>query len=161
MIIEKKNLVGIDPGFAGGLAFGNNENDDINIFRMPIKEVNNKRQLDLYRLNILFSTYKPEIAFIERVGAAPKQGVSSVFSFGKGIGCLLGMCAALGIEAAEVSPLRWKRHFKLFKRDKAASVKKFMELYPDIALIFKGCRTPHDGAAEAGLILKYGKEAEL
>jgi crossover junction endodeoxyribonuclease RuvC len=54
-----------------------------------------------------------DIVVIERVNAFPKQGVSSSFRFGMGLGIIHGVVAALGFRMVEVAPTVWKRHFKL------------------------------------------------
>jgi crossover junction endodeoxyribonuclease RuvC len=56
---------------------------------------------------------KPDLAVVEKVGAMPKQGVSSTFKFGAAYGSILGILAALKIRTILVSPTVWKGHFAL------------------------------------------------
>lgn len=49
----------------------------------------------------------PDVAYIERVHAMPKQGVSSTFDFGKSTGFAYGMFAAWGVRIEELTPQAW------------------------------------------------------
>ena len=48
-------------------------------------------------------------AIIEKVGAMPKQGVSSTFKFGTNYGQWIGRLEALGIPFDFVTPQKWKK----------------------------------------------------
>jgi crossover junction endodeoxyribonuclease RuvC len=52
---------------------------------------------------------RPCRAAIERVGAMPKQGVSSTFRFGVSYGFLRGLLVALRVPFVEVAPGVWQR----------------------------------------------------
>ena len=53
------------------------------------------------------------IACVEKVGAMPGQGVTSMFNFGKSAGFIEGVLSALGIPYQLVTPQRWKKEFTL------------------------------------------------
>jgi crossover junction endodeoxyribonuclease RuvC len=55
----------------------------------------------------------PDLAIIEKVGARPGQGVSSMFRFGQSFGTIIGVVAALQIPVRFVTPGRWKKHYGL------------------------------------------------
>jgi hypothetical protein len=57
-------------------------------------------------------------AVIEKVGAMPGNGVSSMFKFGRGTGVLIGCLIAAGIPFAEVTPQVWQKGFGIPTRRK-------------------------------------------
>lgn len=148
-------FIGIDPGMKGGVAFTCNEKKHYAAFPMP----QTRRQLCdlLYSIKALYDqdTIK---AVVECVHSMPKQGVASTFKFGKGYGEVLGILAALGVEIHEPTPQAWKK-LMLAGTDKGkdASIQVAENMFPDIQLVLKGCRKPHDGMAEALLMAEYGR----
>lgn len=95
-------------------------------------------------------------AAVEKVGAMPRQGVSSTFNFGKSAGYIEGVLSALGIGFQLVPPVKWKREFSLIGKDKRASVATCRKLFPGLDLKRTDrCRTESDGEAEAVLICLY------
>lgn len=78
-------------------------------------------------------------AYIEKVGAMPGQGVSSMFSFGHATGALEGCVAAMGIPLTHLSPQAWKKKFGLVGADKDAPRAKAALRYPNEKVFtFKG-----------------------
>jgi hypothetical protein len=99
-----------------------------------------------------------DMVIVERVNAFPKQGVSSSFRFGMGLGIIHGVVAALGFRMIEVSPTVWKRHFKLGpeKEDaRALALKRFPGVGPNLA------RKKDAGRAEALLMALWWQEQKL
>lgn len=146
-------IIGIDPGQKGGVAFCWNGGEDYDAHVMP----QTRRQL----YNLIwehihgFSSVK---AVVESVHSMPGQGVSSTFKFGKGCGEILGILTALGAEIIEPTPQAWKK-VVLAGTDKSkdAAIQVAENLYPDIQLVPKGCRKPHDGMADAVCLMHYGR----
>jgi len=97
-------------------------------------------------------------AVVESVHSMPKQGVSSTFKFGKGYGEILGILTAIGAEIIEPTPQAWKK-VVLAGTDKSknAAIQVAENLYPDIQLVLKGCRKPHDGMADAVCLMHFGR----
>ena len=95
--------------------------------------------------------------WIEQVHAMPKQGVTSVFTFGLGYGALLGALGALHIRTHHVTPNMWKKAYRL-NADKNASRQRASELWPSDANRFQ--RVKDDGRAEAALIANYGRSQQ-
>jgi len=143
-----------DPGFSGGLAI--KANNKHYTYTLPVLTSKKNKVLDCRILSECLVDHCVEKVFIEKVHSAPGQGVVSMFSFGKGLGQLIGMIQTLGLPYEDISPQVWKRHFKLIGADKKASIAKCVQTFPSINLIQKGCRVPHEGIAEALLILTYG-----
>lgn len=91
-------------------------------------------------------------AAVEKVGARPGQGVSSMFSFGKSAGFIEGTLTALDIPYQLVPPQKWKSEFGL-NSDKEKSIVVCKRLFPDVNLLpTPRCRKESDGVAESILI---------
>jgi hypothetical protein len=87
--------------------------------------------------------------WIEKVGAMPKQGVSSTFKFGRGYGFLRGCITALALPWNEVAPGVWQRKLGcLSGGDKNVTKSRAQQLYPHL-------RITH-ATADALLIASYG-----
>ena len=98
------------------------------------------------------------LACVEKVGAHPGQGVTSMFSFGQSYGFILGVLAALGIGVQLVPPGTWKKEFSLIGKEKAASIEVCKRLFPGVNLLAsEKCRKDSDGMAEALLLACYAK----
>ena len=98
------------------------------------------------------------VAAVEKVGAMPGQGVTSMFSFGKSAGYIEGVLAAFGIPFQLVTPATWKREFSLIGKDKKASIEVCKRLFPDVPLLpTERCRVEADGMAEALLMAEYAR----
>ena len=98
------------------------------------------------------------VACVEKVGAHPGQGVTSMFSFGQSYGFILGVLAALGIGVQLVPPGTWKKEFSLIGKDKVASVEVCKRLFPGVNLLATDkCRKDSDGMAEALLLACYAR----
>ena len=98
------------------------------------------------------------VACVEKVGAMPGQGVTSMFTFGHGFGYILGVLAALSIGVQLVPPGTWKKEFSLVGKDKAASIEVCRRLFPGVNLrASEQCRKDSDGMAEALLMAEYAR----
>jgi len=157
-------LIGIDPGLDGAVAILHTASGLVLINDTPtdtmIKAGGKKKRTFLAQemANILIPFMDDDVhVFLEQVGAMPKQGVSSVFSFGKGYGIWIGICAALKLPTTFVTPQRWKKVIMDGIPDKNAARLRAQQLYPAVAPAMKLVK--HDGRAEALLIAEYGRRS--
>lgn len=140
------NYIGIDPGKGGALAVITEEN--ALVFPFDRKSY----------VNILGAMRgKQAKCCLERVGAMPGQGVTSMFSFGENFGFIQGVLEANGIPYELVTPQKWKREFGV-TGDKNSAVSVCHRLFPEVSLL----RTPKsrkadDGMAEALLMAEYAR----
>lgn len=143
---------GIDPGVSGAICCFDYAEGAIDIFDMPIIEVRGKKEVSpvLVR-NTMRDLHGP--VFIERVGARPGQGVTSMFNFGKSYGMLLGVIAALDYPLHYVTPQQWQRDLKV-EPGKDGNRARAMQLMPAYAQDFK--RRRDEGRADAALIAFWG-----
>ena len=146
-------IVGIDPGMKGGVAWFCTVSKQYGCQPMP----ETRRQL-FTLLRDLRETYGVVRSVVESVHSMPKQGVASTFKFGKGYGEILGILTALYAEIIEPTPQEWKRYvLKGTAKDKDAAIQVAENLYPEVVLVPKGCRKPHDGMADAMCLMHYGR----
>lgn len=159
--------VGIDPGLSGAVALLWGKHAEVH--RMPTRERRGKgREIDLPRLG---DTLRRHFAGrdIDEVGITIEQaqtmnrgqgfrGSASVMTTGRNYGMLLGL-ELVAPRPREVHPMTWKKALGIPRgSDKSASIALARELFPGVSLIFRGCRTEHDGAAEALLIAHYSRQ---
>lgn len=138
--------MGIDPGKDGALAVIS----DAGVTVIPFDErdyISCIRELE----------GKGAKCCLERVGAMPGQGVTSMFKFGENFGFIRGLLQANGISYELVTPQKWKREFGV-TGDKNNSVAVCQRLFPDVSLLRTNrCKKPHDGMAEALLMAEYAR----
>jgi crossover junction endodeoxyribonuclease RuvC len=143
--------VGIDPGKVGGLALLADGEHPAEIMPIIGKDINCR---ELVRI---LTEWKPDIVVVESVAAMPKQGVTSVFTFGKGFGMILGVLEGMNISYRLVKPQEWKGLvLHGTAKDKDAAVQFVHRAYPDVNLMPGKKRTPHDGIADAVCLAEYG-----
>ena len=143
--------IGVDVGAKGGMAAIDENNQIIMILPMS-------RENLVEFANELKSRNEPMIACIEKVGAMPNQGVTSMFSFGKSAGFIEGVFESFKIPYELITPQKWKKEFGLINKDKNGSINICKHLLPDVNLLpTSRCRKESDGLAEAALMAIYAK----
>ncbi|RLA38967.1 MAG: hypothetical protein DRR06_19895 [Gammaproteobacteria bacterium] len=107
--------LGCDPGKKGSLAVIDQERFIIHHDPTPMLKLK-KPDYDIVEMKLLLQTYQEygviDLCILEKAQAMPRQGVTSMFSIGKGYGIWLGLLTSLGIPFIEVHPRVWTR--KLF-----------------------------------------------
>jgi len=111
----------IDPGISGSICIVH-EDGTKSFFRMPTLNVKGKNIVDGSNLYHIFINNEPDVIIIEEVHAMPSQGVTSMFSFGRSYGTILGVISAYQYHSESqlifVPPQTWKRHYGLLKGQK-------------------------------------------
>ena len=139
--------IGIDPGLTGGIALIDGNRASAQPMPVAGGEVHAGAVAAL--LLAWLNGQRAQVA-IERVGAMPGQGVSSMFKFGCGYGQVRGVCAALGLPVALVQPQAWKKRvLSGLSHDKEGAARYCASRWPGLPLILPRCRKPHDGMADA------------
>jgi hypothetical protein len=94
--------IGVDPGVSGGIAAINDSRRVVRSFGMP----EDPQQL-LEQLREIPGHFR--LAILEHVRSSPQMGVTSSFTFGRGVGRLERALIAAGLAGyAEVSPIKWQ-----------------------------------------------------
>lgn len=151
-------ILGIDPGVSGAFALIDPFTKKIvAVEDMPTVVVTiNKKNRNVISAPLIVDIVKrfnPTKAVLEKVGVRPGEGGVGAFTFGRGVGQIEGILAALGVPLESVLPATWKRKLDV-PADKGGARMKAMTLFPERAADFK--RVKDDGRAESALIAYYG-----
>lgn len=139
--------IGIDPGKDGAMAFLQEEEPPIVI----------TFDMELYNRALYEGWHHVCKCCLERVGAMPGQGVTSMFKFGENFGFIQGLLTAYSIPYELVTPQKWKKEFQV-TGDKNSSIAVCKRLFPDVSLHRTDrCKKDHDGMAEALLMAEYAR----
>lgn len=152
-------VIGIDPGAKGGVAVLETTTDGGLIVMTAEAAPVNAFELHQFgnRMGFFFGEHRC-LAFLEKVHAMPKQGVSSMFTFGRNVGMWEGFLGCWGIKCETVEPQIWQKltapMAELTTKDRSI---RFASLaFPKTPLVPKGGRKPSDGIADALCIAYYG-----
>lgn len=155
--------LGIDPGKAGGLAIINKwsvaQHEYTHVYVTAMlwagKTVDILGVADWIE-NIVVDM-DDFVAYIEKVGAMPKQGVTSMFNFGFSTGMIHGMLRSWGVPLHEVRPQDWKKDILHgTAKDKAAAADFCRRVYPEVILLAtERSKKPHSGISDALCIARY------
>ena len=150
-----KAFIGVDPGKKGGYAvIRMDENGTQNVCA---RLWDDQSFADDMRHLVDRNGRQNVFCVVEKVGAMPGQGVTSMFSFGKSCGYIEGVLRALTIPYQLVIPQKWKKEWSL-TNDKTLSIDTCKKLFPNVSLrATERCRTDSDGLAESILIAEWGR----
>ena len=149
-------VIGVDPGASGAISL---VVDGFlhQVVDMPTvtvtRNASQKRQVSPAGVADIIRSMKPDVAIVEKVGAMPGQGVSSMFSFGRSVGIIEGALAALQVSTTFITPQAWQKAIGSAK-GKDGSRQRCMELFPRDSHLF--ARVKDDGRADAVLIALAG-----
>ena len=150
-------IVAIDPGASGAIAVFDYIKGHLSVQDMPVMEITRngkiKREISAPLLANMLRQVMPEKVILERVGAMPGQGVSSMFQFGRGVGMIEGVLATLKMPIVYVTPQAWQKAAGV-RGGKDGSRIRAIELFPNYAGLFS--LKKHDGRADAALMAWYG-----
>ena len=150
-------FVGIDPGKKGAWAVL--RTDGTGSRNVSVKVWDDQKFTEDMRDIVSWTQRRSGNVFcvVEKVGAMPGQGVTSMFTFGKSCGYIEGVLRALEIPYQLVPPKTWKKEWSL-TNDKNLSVETCRKLFPNVSLKpTERCRNDSDGMAEAVLMAEYAR----
>jgi crossover junction endodeoxyribonuclease RuvC len=147
-------ICGVDPGVSGALAFFDPMNGSLDVEDMPTLAVlrNGKSKSHVNAAALAALMERADVVVVERVGAMPGQGVSSMFSFGRSLGIVEGVAAGLGKPIHYAAPVAWTKAMKVAGGKDGARARA-CELFPSAASAFS--RKKDAGRADAALIAMY------
>lgn len=161
-------IIGIDPGISGAIGLITAQSRFVDVHDIPTMLANktgNKQQVNVAELTRILRAIVTDNqgdihAVMERVTAMPSipgingerrgMGAASAFSFGRCVGHIEGVLAALGIPVEFVTPQQWKRAMNL-PSEKEAARSMAQSIFPEAPLGLK----KHTGRAESLLIAKW------
>ena len=145
------NIIGIDPGKSGGISV---ITEDVSI--VLCESIEKMTERDVADTIDAFKSMGACHCFIEKVGAARGQGVTSMFTFGQNYGFWRGLLTANKIPFEEVPPTVWQPAMRC--KTRGASTKsehkqhlkqRAQQLFPSIHITL--------ATADALLIAEYGR----
>jgi crossover junction endodeoxyribonuclease RuvC len=146
-------VMGIDPGASGAIAVIRER--EVEVVDMPVGQIlvgkTKRKRISPEMLAHDIRAFMPfDVAYIEEVNALPRQGVSSVFTFGQAHGLVLGVVASLGVRIVRVRPQLWQKTVAARGDPRPRA----LELYPSMVPELK--RIKDEGRADAILIAHCG-----
>jgi crossover junction endodeoxyribonuclease RuvC len=105
-------IIGIDPGLGGALVIMTPTASYYPAYQtMPTIGAEKGKILNLGVIIELLSLWNngTVAVYLENVHSMPQQGVASSFKFGRGLGQVEGICAALNLPVHYVTPQAWKK----------------------------------------------------
>ena len=149
------NLIAIDPGKSGGIAFSTEPGG------IPCGAATPMPDTDGDLIDLLHSkmAYGYHVCIIEEVGGyvgGKGQPGSAMFTFGRNFGFLLGVLQTLGYKVILVRPQKWQKHFSLGKSKDCTSKNAWKnKLKAEAERRFPQLKVTK-ATADALLILEYG-----
>lgn len=149
--------IGFDPGATGAMAvIVDGQLDEVH--DLPAKDGRTDAGALYDLLEPITRRHDNEWTMIvESVHAMPKQGVTSMFTFGYNLGVIHGVCGTFTDDLMTVTPQAWKKKLGLIGSDKQAARSLAIITWPDMAEHFR--RKKDVGRADAALIAYYGWDA--
>lgn len=155
--LARKCVVGIDPGSSGAIVILGHTGDYIAHLNMPVVKIGTKSRVNGAAVAAFLRHFSLRHAYIERVGAMPGQGVSSMFTFGHAAGVVEGVVTGMGIPLDSITPQAWKKAAGLIGSDKDAARSRAVQLFPDLRVLdLKG---KGQAVADALLLARFGMGA--
>lgn len=150
---ERDLVAGADPGARGAVALLYPDGQVARVLRLD--------EHTLAEVCAALRTLRPRVAvaYLERVGAMPKQGVASTFKFGRSVGELRGVLTALELPWREVTPGAWQRRLGCLSGGrKRVTRARAQRQWPDGYVDPDGRRRRvTDAVADALLIAEYAR----
>jgi crossover junction endodeoxyribonuclease RuvC len=146
--------LGLDPGIRGGLAVVDSERGLLAAIDIPTIGVGASERVDVLAVAEWIRAQQPDLAFVERAQAMPKQGASSGFKYGRATGSLEAAIILALVSFEVVEPPAWKKAFRLRGKEKEAARQRALELFPAAHALL--ARKRDHGRAEAALIALFG-----
>lgn len=146
---HRPKIIAIDPGLNGAWAVLSSRGEFISVGELPRFD----KLINGIEFSNIVKSFSPELAVIERVGARPGQGVTSMFTFGAAYGMVLGVVSGAQIPYHLVTPQRWKSYFRLLGKSKDASREAAIQHFPAAAKHLN--LKKHAGRADALLLGLY------
>lgn len=151
-------IMGIDPGFKGGISFLNPITMQVNSFPMPIiKDKKKKTRLDVSKIVALVEEFMPSECVIEKNQPRPGQGISSAYTFGYWSGFFEGLTAGHLMPITLVPPQVWmKAMFSITVSGVKSSKDLCVSFWPNNDWRgTKRSRIVHDGMTDSSVLALY------
>jgi Holliday junction resolvasome RuvABC endonuclease subunit len=148
-------ILAIDPGLTGALAvLMTGIPDRVAVYDMPVVD----GEINHHQLSHIIRSFGPDVAYIERVGPMPRDGVKQAWRFGSAYTSARVVVSLLNIPTMLVTPGAWKRTMKVGggPEGKEQCRALALRLFPACAASF--VRKKDQGRAEAALLALYAAQ---
>ena len=145
--------LGVDPGASGAAALVDSQGFTMDW--VSFKET----PADIWKFIKLYGP-AVDLCVVERVGARPGNGASSMFKFGASYGQILGMLVAAEIRFVNHTPTKWQKRLGLI-RPKLTRAEKKRVNKAKAQELFKGSPKIIHQNADAFLIAEYARRIDL
>jgi Holliday junction resolvasome RuvABC endonuclease subunit len=151
-------ILAIDPGLTGALALYHPETPHhVGVYDMPVVD----GEINYHQLFSLLKTWKPDIAYIERVGPMPRDGVRQAWRFASAYTAARVAVALLNIPTVLVTPGSWKKAMKVGGGADGKEECRAMALRMFPACADHFARKKDAGRAEAALLAVYASQQAM
>ena len=165
-------FIGIDPGVDGAIAAITADGRTIGVVPMPTLDDGPKgrRRVNPHGMRAVLREWGTiQMVALETVSVRPGEGAVGAFAFGRGVGAIEGVIAALGIPSCGVTPQAWKKaHGIPAESGKDVSRSRAIALWPNDARHFAskadggyGPIGQVEGRSEAALIAEWCRRQHL
>lgn len=156
-----RKILGIDPGLSGGLSIIDEHFNLVACYPMPtVIGSDGKRKVDPVAAFDLLAQYDIDLAVVEKVGARPGQGVTSMFNFGDAFGVIRAVAALVAKEVKFTRPQEWRGCQGLTGLSKEQIAEVAYEVFKADAIYGRttkgGARAIKDGISDSLMIAKSG-----
>jgi hypothetical protein len=148
-------ILAIDPGLTGALAvYDTDKPGHIDVCDMPIVD----GEINVHQLNFMVRAFIPDIAYIERVGPMPRDGVRQAWRFAGAYTAARTVVRLIGITTILVTPGTWKKAMKVAggadgkEQCRALAIDRFPACHQSFE------RKKDHGRAEAALLALYAAQ---
>lgn len=149
-------ILAIDPGLTGALAWYFPSAPD----RIAVEDVPTVGgEIDTGLLRRRIAQMGPALSIVEHVHAMPKNGSIASFKLGMAYGAARAAIEAAGVPTHLVSPVTWKRHFRLPGKTaggEEAARAMAIRLFPQSAERFE--RRKDHNRADAALLARFAAD---
>jgi len=145
-------ILAIDPGLTGAMAYYQTDfYENIVVADMPVVD----GEINVHQLNYMLRATSFDVAYIERVGPMPRDGVRQAWRFSAAYTAARTVVSLIGIPTKLVAPTTWKKAMKMAggPEGKEQCRALAIELFPSCAAAFE--RKKDQGRAEAALLAVY------
>lgn len=147
-------IIGIDPGCSGAIVLMSDNGGYIAGHPMPVIKVGKSSRVNGAAVSAILQGHDIKHVYLESVHSMPKQGVSSVFTFGHAAGLVEGVVTGMGLPLTLITPQAWKKSAGLIGSDKDAARSRAVQLYPGLRSL--DAKIKGQALADAILIARHG-----
>ena len=145
--------IGIDPGASGAIVVLEDEKP-VAWLNMPLIKIGTNTRVNAAQVAAFLEPHKGAPVFLELVHAMPKQGGTSMFTFGHAAGVVQGLVQGAGHPLTMVPPQKWKKAAGLIGTEKDVARSTAVLLWPEWREL--DAKIKGGALADAALIARHG-----